>query len=89
MIRQQDIDVDYANNSSVGGDIELGTLRTYNYSAKSTIKGVIGPITFMPSKVTSDSVVYTICDSNLSVRPRQISVTKLAVIRNQAGGDCP
>ena len=89
VIRRQNIAVTYTNNSTAGGSISVGSIRTYNYDAKSTIKGVTGAITFRPSKVASAAATYTICDNNTSANARQVTVNKLAVIGNQTGGTCP
>ncbi|GAA0308401.1 pilus assembly FimT family protein [Psychrobacter aestuarii] len=88
-IRRQDIPVTYTNGTT-GGTITVGSIRTYDYDAKSTIKknSTATSITFRPSKTASDSITYTICDSNASASPRQVKVNKLAVITTQAGVTC-
>ena len=88
VIRRQAQAVSYTNNTTDAGTITVGTLRTYRYDTKSTIKGVAGAITFRPSKVASAAATYTICDSNTNASPRQVKVNKLAVITTQAGGTC-
>ena len=88
-IRRQDIAVSYNNNGAADGSISVGSIRTYSYDAKSTIKDGASPLTFRPSKTASSSVTYTICDSNTSATSRQITVNKLAVISTKAGGSCP
>lgn len=89
VIRRQAQALSYTNGATDAGTITIGTLRTYRYDAKSTIKGVTGAITFRPSKVASAAATYTICDSNTSASARQVTVNKLAVIGNQTGGTCP
>ena len=89
IIRRQAQAVSYTNGTTDAGTITIGSLKTYRYDAKSTIKGVAGAITFRPSKVASAAATYTICDSNTSASARQVTVNKLAVIGNQTGGTCP
>ena len=89
VIRRQDVAVSYDNNGTAEGSISVGSLRSYGYDAKSTIKDGASSLTFRPSKTASSSVTYTICDSNTSATSRQITVSKLAVISTKAGGTCP
>jgi len=84
VIRRQDQAVSYSNGTTESGSITIGSVKTYRYDVKSKISGVTGSITFKPSKVASAAATYTVCDSN----PRQVTVSKLAVISNQTGGTC-
>ena len=88
VIRRQDQAVSYSNGTTESGSITIGSVKTYRYDVKSKISGVTGSITFRPSKVASAAVTYTVCDSNARANPRQVTVSKLAVISNQAGGTC-
>ena len=90
VIRRQDITVTHTNNTTAGGSISVGSIRTYNYDAKSKISesSSATSVTFRPSKTVSASMTYTICDTNSSASPRQVKVNKLAVITTQAGGTC-
>ncbi|WP_227670212.1 pilus assembly FimT family protein [Psychrobacter namhaensis] len=89
VIRRQAQAVSYTNGTTDAGTITIGSLKTYRYDAKSTINGVTGSITFNPSKIASVAATYKVCDSNTNATARQVSVSKLAVISNQAGGTCP
>ena len=88
-IRRQNVAVTYTN-STTGGTIAVGSIRTYDYDAKSTIKknSTATSITFRPNKTVSTSMTYTICDSNASATPRQVAVNTTAVITSQVGGAC-
>ena len=88
VIRRQDQAVSYSNGTTESGSITIGSIKTYRYDVKSKISGVTGSITFRPSKVASAAATYTVCDSNDRANPRQVTVSKLAVISNQAGGTC-
>lgn len=88
VIRRQDQAVSYSNGTTESGSITIGSVKTYRYDVKSKISGVTGSITFRPSKVASAAATYTVCDSNARANPRQVTVSKLAVISNQAGGTC-
>lgn len=88
VIRRQAQAVSYSNGTTESGSITIGTLKTYHYDDKSTISGVTGSVTFNPSKIVSVAAIYKICDSNTNASPRQVTVSKLAVISNQAGGTC-
>ena len=89
IIRRKPITVKFSNNSSSAGAINLANIASYSYNAKSVIKATdtANQITFEPSR-RANSIDFTICDSNASATPRQVTVSKLAVISNQAGGTC-
>lgn len=90
IIRRQDLTFTYNNNGTNVGVISVANVSSYSYSAKSTITDSESKntITFKPSKRV-DSIIYTICDSNKSVKSRQIEVSKVANITNKLGGTCP
>ena len=90
IIRRQDLTFTYNNNGTNVGVISVANVSSYSYSAKSTITDSESKntITFKPSKRV-DSIIYTICDSNKSVKSRQIEVSKIANITNKLGGTCP
>jgi type IV fimbrial biogenesis protein FimT len=88
VIRRQAQVVSYSNGTTESGSITIGSIKTYRYDVKSKISGVTDSITFGPSKVASAAATYTVCDSNVRANPRQVTVSKLAVISNQAGGTC-
>ena len=94
LIRRQEIEFSYDNN----GTDEAGTITfesdntviaTYQYSAKSKITSSDDEIKFKPSK-TVDAMVFTICDSNTDVTPRQVTITSVAniTIKTNAGATC-
>ena len=89
LIRRQDIIFSYSNSSSSSGIINIGNIKEYSYNTDSTIKGTT-PITFNPrSKAVSTAATYTICDSNIHASPRQVVISRLAVISTEMGGTCP
>lgn len=69
-------------------DIEWVIAKNYNYSDKSIIKSSDDTIIFKPSKQANHSMTYTICDTNKSARPRQVTVSKLGIIISKLGGSC-
>jgi len=89
IIRRQDLTFTYNNNGTNVGVISVANVSSYSYSGKSTITDSESKntITFKPSKRV-DSIIYTICDSNKSVKSRQIEVSKIANITNKLGGTC-
>lgn len=91
IIRRQELAFTYNNNSTSAGTINVASIASYNYNAKSTIKTAptSTSITFEPSKIVSTAVVYTICDSNTAASPRQVSISKLANVSSKLGGTCP
>ena len=99
VIRRQEVKLSYDNNGNNVGEIELeddssDTFATYRYDAKSTIKSVDddgdddNEIKFKPNK-TADEMTFTICDSNTSASPRQVTVSAIGIITSQLGGTCP
>jgi len=68
----------------------LVSIAAYKYSAKTLIKSDDTNITFYPSKRIDKAAAftYTICDSNKSVSPRQVTVNALGVISSKPGGTC-
>ena len=89
IIRRQSLSLSYNNNGTNAGTIGVSGITSYGYSAKSTVKSNPAVVIFAPSKNVNSAVVYTICDSNTSASPRQVSVSKLANISNKLGGSCP
>lgn len=92
VIRRQEIEVSYKNNDDSAGTIEIeddnsNTVATYQYDARSTIDAAEDKIDFRPSKI-ADEMTYTICDSNASASPRQVTVSAVANISSQLGGTC-
>ena len=76
-----------------GGGVQasnLVSIAAYNYSAKTLIKSNDTNIVFYPSKRIDKAApfTYTICDSNKSVSPRQVTVNALGVISSKLGGTC-
>ena len=76
-----------------GGGVQasnLVSIAAYNYSAKTLIKSNDTNIVFYPSKRIDKAApfTYTICDSNNSVSPRQVTVNALGVISSKPGGTC-
>lgn len=69
------------------------TIARYGYDVKSTIGAVDSTATvtttieFKPNKTASESI-FTICDSNTDVRPRQIVINALGNISNKSEGSC-
>lgn len=90
IIRRQDLAFTYNNNGTNAGSIDIVNISSYSYSAKSAITDSESKntITFKPSKRV-EAITYTICDSNATASPRQVSVSKLANINTQLGGTCP
>jgi len=98
VIRRQPITVSFANDSSGTGTINIAStvnISSYSYDAKSTIEAintidesVATTITFEPSKRVDTGLTYTICDSNESASPRQITVSAVANISSQLGRSC-
>lgn len=94
IIRRQILTMTYTNKS---GSADSGSISvkdpsdkvvaTYQYDARSTIKSATNSIKFRPTKI-ADERVYTICDSNTSASPRQVSVNALATITQTLGGIC-
>ena len=68
----------------------LISIATYKYAAKTLIESDDTKITFYPSKrIDKDAAfTYTICDSNKSASPRQVTVNALGVISSKLGGTC-
>lgn len=99
VIRRQPITVTFINNSSSGGTISIANtanITSYDYDAKSkigatnTTSGVVATtITFRPSKQVDAGLTYTICDSDISALPRQVTISAVALISNKLGGTCP
>lgn len=96
VIRRQDVTLTY-NSISTPKTIILtanGTeLSKFNIAGQSTV--TITPTTatsviFQSNKTISgsNSVVYTICDSNNKATPRQVTVSAIANISNKSGGTC-
>ena len=98
VIRRQPITVSFANDSSDTGTINIANtanISSYSYDAKSTIEAintidesVVTTITFEPSKRVDAGLTYTICDNNMTVSPRQIMVSAVAIISSRLGGTC-
>lgn len=98
IIRRQPITVSFANDSSDTGTINIANTAntsSYSYDAKSTIEAintidesVVTTITFEPSKRVDAGLTYTICDDDLTIAPRQIMVSAVAIISSQLGGTC-
>jgi len=81
------------NGGGTGGGVQasnLVSIAAYNYSAKTLIKSNDTNIVFYPSKRIDKAApfTYTICDSNKSVSPRQVTVNALGVISSKLGGTC-
>jgi len=92
VIRRQPITLSYANNSSPKviniTDEDKRIIASYSYDDKSTIKPFKASIKFEPSKRVDAVATYTICDTNTSIVPKQVNVSKLANIDIQVGGTC-
>lgn len=97
MCKPDGTDTDTGTDAGTGtgtgsGDLDskLISIATYNYSAKTLIKSVSNQITFYPSRrIDKDApFIYTICDGNNSVSPRQVTVNALGVINSKLGGTC-
>lgn len=69
-------------------DIEWVIAKDYAYSDKSIITSNSDAIIFKPSKQANHSITYTICDTNKSAKPRQVTVSKLGIITSKPGGSC-
>lgn len=86
IIRRQPITLSYDNNSNPrlikieDTNSAPNLIASYSYDIKSTIKIAPTSITFQPSKVVSAAATYTICDTNTAAIPRQVSISKIAVI---------
>lgn len=94
IIRRQILTMTYTNKSGTANSGSISVkdpsdkvVATYTYDARSTIKSTINSIKFRPTKI-ADERVYTICDSNASASPRQVSVNALATITQTLGGIC-
>ncbi|MDN3447207.1 prepilin-type N-terminal cleavage/methylation domain-containing protein [Psychrobacter sp. APC 3281] len=92
IIRRQNITLSYDNDSNpkvitISGS-EVNPIANYSYNDESEIVSVPETITFEPSKRVTAIVTYTVCDSNTSVQPRVISVSRVANITDQIGGSC-
>ena len=94
MIRRQTLTFTYNNKGSDDAGtivIAQGTniIASYSYDAKSTLRdsATKPTITFEPSKRV-DALTYTICDDNAKATPRQVSISKLAMITTTTGGTC-
>ena len=96
LVRRQTMTIAYDNNGTSAGTITIedpsaNVVATYTYNANSTIKDNVSgsdAIDFKSDK-TADAIIYTVCDSNLMANPRQIEVSAIATLINQAGGVCP
>lgn len=89
IIRRQSLTLSYNNNGTNAGTIGVSGITSYSYSAKSTVKSNPAIVVFAPSKNVNNAMIYTICDTNASASPRQVSVSKLANVSNKVGGSCP
>ena len=92
IIRRQNITLSYDNDSNpkvitISGS-EANPIANYSYNDESEIVSALETITFEPSKRVTATVTYTVCDSNTSVQPRVISVSRVANITDQVGGSC-
>ncbi len=67
---------------------DLGVIAAYGYDAKSVINATSATVTFEASKRVTPAVTYTICDTNTSALPRQVTVSTLGLIESQTGGTC-
>lgn len=93
VIRRQSMTLNFNNNGTSAGIIEIedanaNKIASFTYDKKSKIKAGNGDIEFDPNK-TADEMTYTICDSDATVEPRQISVSAIANITSKSGGTCP
>lgn len=92
IIRRQNITLSYDNDSNpkvitISGS-EANPIANYSYNDESEIVSAPETITFEPSKRVTAIVTYTVCDSNTSVQPRVVSVSRVANITDQVGGSC-
>jgi len=92
IIRRQNITLSYDNDSNpkvitISGS-QADPIANYSYNDESAVVSAPETITFEPSKRVTAIVTYTVCDSNTSVQPRVISVSKVANITEQVGGSC-
>ncbi|MEN8625159.1 GspH/FimT family pseudopilin [Psychrobacter proteolyticus] len=92
IIRRQNITLSYDNDSNpkvitISGS-ETDPIANYSYNDESEIVSAPETITFEPSKRVTAIVTYTVCDSNTSVQPRVVSVSRVANITDQVGGSC-
>lgn len=97
VIRRQDVTLSFDNTSTPrvitisGSDGDASTIASYNYDDQITLTSTPTDsvtITFEPSKRVDATVTYTICDDNTSATPKQVAVSKTAIITNQTGGSC-
>jgi len=92
IIRRQNITLSYDDSSKpkiikiVKAD--TSTIASYSYDSKSVIKSSKTSIVFEPSKRVDAIAIYTICDTNTSIVPKQVNVSKLANIDIRTGGSC-
>ena len=71
-----------------GTNSNLVIIATYKYDLRTTINSSANRITFKPNKNVDAAVTYTICDTNKSVSPRQVSVSINGLISSKLGGSC-
>lgn len=93
IVRRQPLILNFDDNSKlikiqhvVDGQIK-STIASYKYDNKSIIKPSNGSTQFKPNKIAT-ATVYTICDSNTSVRPQQVEINKISNITTKLGGTC-
>ncbi|MFK4001251.1 Tfp pilus assembly protein FimT/FimU [Psychrobacter namhaensis] len=91
MCKPDGTDTDTDTDTGSGDlDSKLVSIAAYKYSAKTLIKSDSTQITFYPSRrIDKDApFIYTICDGNNSVSPRQVTVNALGIISSKLGGTC-
>ncbi|MBO1531882.1 prepilin-type N-terminal cleavage/methylation domain-containing protein [Psychrobacter sp. F1192] len=67
---------------------DLGVIAAYRYDAKSIIQATSATVTFEANKRVTPAVTYTICDTDTSASPRQVTVSTLGLIESKTGGTC-
>ena len=94
IIRRQKVTLSYDNTSDLRFITTTGSdgsvIANYSYTSQSTIRPLsVTTIIFEPSKRVTTARTFTICDNNMTVSPRQIMVSAIAVITSRLGGTCP
>lgn len=68
--------------------VRYGVVKTYDYSAKTTIKASSTATIFRPNRNVDSALTYTICDTNTSAKAMQVTVSSLGIISKKVGGLC-
>ena len=68
--------------------VSYGVVKTYDYSAKTTIKASNTETVFRPNRNVDSAITYTICDANTAAKAMQVTVSSVGIISKRVGGSC-